>query len=225
MSKILLVEDDEKFADDLSVWLRREGHVVETVATGKDAIEWLKSYPYDAIILDWQLPDLDGVTVLRLYRLDGGRTPVLMLTGRAGIESKELGLDSGADDYLTKPPNFREVSARVRALLRRGTVDQATVLTAGPITVMPATRKVTRNGELIDLTPKEFALIEFLIRHKGIVFSAEELLNRVWSSDTDASSHTVRVCITRLRQKLFPKSIAPTIRTIYGVGYVLDEVR
>jgi two-component system, OmpR family, copper resistance phosphate regulon response regulator CusR len=222
MSKILLVEDDSTFAEDLSTWLRREAHVVEIAKTGVEGIELLKAFPYDIVILDWALPDLDGVSVCKLCRIAGGKAPILMLTGKAEIENKELGLDSGADDYMVKPPDFRELSARLRALLRRNSGQTSSVLKLGDIVFMLASRKVTRAGEEIDLTPKEYAVLEFLARHKGVVFSADQLLERVWNSDTEASSHTVRVCINRLRQKVFSRPGPPVLKTIYGVGYLLE---
>lgn len=119
MAKILLVEDDVKTSAELVDWLRRDGHTVEPVFSGNEALEWLKTYEFDVLILDWQLPDVDGVSVCRLYRHSGGKAPVLVLTGRAESASKELGLDSGADDYVVKPPDLRELSARIRALMRR----------------------------------------------------------------------------------------------------------
>lgn len=223
MSKILLVEDDVKAVEDLSDWLRREGHTVDSVLKGSDALEWLKTYEFDVVILDWNLPDLDGVSVCRLYRLSGGKTPVLMLTGRSETESKEMGLDSGADDYLVKPPDLRELSARIRALLRRSSNVAPSVLRFGDITLMPASRKVSHKGADVDLSPKEYAVLEFLMRHPGILFSAADLLDRVWNSDSEASYHTVRVCINRLRQKLFhDQTEGPTLRTVYGVGYILE---
>lgn len=222
MSKILLVEDDSSFAEYLCTWLRQEAHIVDLVQTGTEALDYLKVFPYDVIILDWKLPDMDGVSICRLFRLSGGKAPVLMLTGKAEVDSKELGLDSGADDYVVKPPDLRELSARIRALLRRGNEVTSSVLRLGTISLMLASHKVTREGVEIDLTPKEYALLEFMARHKGVVFSAEELLDRVWNSDTEASSHTVRVCINRLRQKIFSQDKEPTLRTIYGVGYILE---
>jgi DNA-binding response OmpR family regulator len=224
VSKILLVEDDLKTAEDLTEWFRREGHTVDSVVSGAEALEWLKSYEFDVIILDWKLPDLDGVSVCRLYRHSGGKTPVLLLTGRNETESKEMGLDSGADDYVVKPPDMRELSARIRALLRRGTNVAPSVMRFGEITLMPASRKVSLKGQEIDLSPKEYAVLEYMMRHQGIVFSAADLLDRVWKSDSEASYHTVRVCINRLRQKLFTeqKEKGPTLRTVYGVGYILE---
>lgn len=222
MAKILVVEDDERFAADLSTWLQKESHLVEIVKTGSEALEYLRAFEYDVVILDWMLPDTDGVTVCRLSRLAGGKHPILMLTGKGQSQDKELGLDSGADDYLVKPPDMRELSARIRALLRRASESSVSVLKLGALVLLPSSRKVTKNGAEIELTPKEYSLLEFFARHKGLVFSADQLLDRVWSSDTDASTHTVRVCINRLRQKVFDRDSRPNIQTIYGVGYKLD---
>ncbi len=221
MAKILMVEDDERFADDICLWLRKESHVVEIARTGAEALDFMRAFQYDLVILDWQLPDTDGIAVCRLARLAGGKFPILMLTGKAAIENKELGLDSGADDYLVKPPDLRELSARIRALLRRES-NNAPVIKIGDLVLMPASRKITRHGIDLELTPKEFSLLEFMTRHRGVVFSADQLLDRVWSSETDASSHTVRVCINRIRQKISDQNSQPNIRTIYGIGYILD---
>lgn len=224
MAKILLVEDDVKTSADLVDWLRRDGHTVEPVFSGNEALEWLKTYEFDVLILDWQLPDVDGVSVCRLYRHSGGTAPVLILTGRAESASKELGLDSGADDYVVKPPDLRELSARIRALMRRNNQVAPSILRFADIALMPASRKVTAGGREVELSPKEYAVLEFLMRHPGIVFSASDLLDRVWDSQSDASYHTVRVCINRLRQKVFANQAAenPGLRTVYGVGYVLE---
>ncbi len=225
MSKILLVEDEVSVAQDLVVWFQRDGHVIDVVHNGAEALEWLKAYQYDVIILDFMLPDLDGVSILRLYRLSGGNTPVIMLTGCGETENKELGLDSGADDYVVKPPDLRELSARVRAVLRRKGEVQAPILKLGDINLMTASKKVTKQGQLVDLSPKEYSLLEYFMRHPGIVFSAAELLERVWHSESEASYHTVRVCINRLRQKLFTAAGEDerlSLKTIYGLGYVLE---
>jgi DNA-binding response OmpR family regulator len=221
VSKILLVEDDKAFAEDVSVWLRKEQHVVESVATGAEALEYLTAFAYDIVILDWNLPDTNGASVCKSYRLRGGVTPVLMLTGNSDIDSKERGLDSGADDYIVKPPALRELSARIRALLRRQTIGKSE-LSLGNITIVPESRKVQKDGSEVELTPREYALLEFLARHRGVVFSNEQIIDRVWKSDTEASPHAVRICVNRLRQKLFDRSSKPTLKTVYGTGYVLE---
>ncbi len=222
LSKILVVEDDVTFAPDLIKWLVHEGHVVDHVVTGKEALEWLSTYTYDCVILDLNLPDTDGVAICRLYRHSGGTAPLLFLTGQSQSEFKEIGLDSGADDYIVKPPDLRELSARVRALLRRAGGTASNLLRAGPFVLMPASRKVTKQGKEIELTALEYSLFEFFVRNKGIVFSAEELLDRVWHSDSNSSPHTVRVCITRLRSKLFDDDSECSIKTIYGAGYIFE---
>ena len=222
LSKILLVEDDPKFASDLKTWLEREDYLVDTVTTGDDALQWLRSFAYDCIILDLQLPDTDGISICRLYRHSGGTAPILFLTGESESQTKELGLDSGADDYVVKPPDLRELSARVRALLRRGSGTAKAFLEIGDLVIVPSSRRVTRNGKPVSLTSQEYALLEFFARNKGLVFSAEDLLDRVWKSDSEASPHSVRVCMTRLRSKLFDETSTVSIKTIYGAGYVFE---
>ncbi len=222
LSKILLVEDDVTFAPDLIKWLVHEGHVVDHVVTGTEALEWLSTYTYDCVILDLNLPDTDGIAICRLYRHSGGSAPLLFLTGQNQSEVKEIGLDSGADDYMVKPPDLRELSARVRALLRRAGGTASNVLRVGQLVLLPASRKVTRKGKEIELTALEYSVLEFFVRNKGIVFSPEELLDRVWHSDSSSSPHTVRVCITRLRGKVFDEESECSIKTIYGAGYIFE---
>jgi DNA-binding response OmpR family regulator len=222
MAKILLVEDDRDLAGMVIDWLKFEHHLVEAVHDGEDAVNMLKSYQFDVIILDWQLPKLEGVDVLRNYRTGGGQTPVLMLTGKGAIAEKEVGLDAGADDYLTKPFHMKELSARLRALLRRPGNVTGNVLSARDICLEPATFRVTKGGADIQLLPKEFALLEFLMRHPNQVFSADALLDRVWKSESNVSPETVRTCLKRLRRKIDTEEQDSLIQTLHGVGYKLS---
>lgn len=221
MAKILIVEDDLDLRAIVEDWLKHEHHVVECASRGNEAVELLNIYPYDLIILDWELPELNGIQILRQFRNRGGRTPVLMLTGKGALDEKETGLDSGADDYLTKPFHMKELSARIRALLRRPAEPGETLITVGDLSLNPTTFAVTRGGAQIKLLPKEFALLEFLMRHPDQVFSAEALLDRVWRSDSDAAPETVRTCIKRLRKKLDSESEESLIQTLHGIGYKL----
>lgn len=222
MPKILVVEDDQ----DLTVMIRdllvHEKHTVEVVHNGEDAREHLKMSKYDLLILDWALPDATGVEILKDFRAAGGLTPALFLTGRSSIADKEAGLDSGADDYLTKPFHMRELSARVRALLRRPARFVNKTLKVRDLELFPLDHRVLKDGKEIKLHPKEFALLEFLMRHPGQIFSGEALLSHVWRSDSTASIDTVRQSLARLRQGIEGDKQNPIIRTIYGVGYKLD---
>ena len=206
MAKILVADDDVDLAEAIQNWLDGEHHAVELVYDGQEALDRMRLYKYDLAILDWLMPGLPGVQVCGKYREGGGKMPILILTSRAQVEDKEHGLDSGADDYLTKPFELRELSARVRALLRRPPREvTGNVLKAGHLSLDRQTHEVKRGGEAINLLPKEFALLEFLMRYPNEVFSLETLLNRVWPSDSDSSPDTVRVHLTHLRNKLESK--------------------
>lgn len=223
MAKILIVEDDQELAGVLQDWLVSEHHVVDTVDNGAEADQMLRHYAFDLLVLDWDLPGMPGVQVCKNFRTRGGLTPILMLTGKSEIKDKTVGLDAGADDYLTKPFHPDELSARVRALLRRPAPVSATnELKAGDLLLEPNTYRVTRAGKELRLLPKEFALLEFLMRHPNVVFSADALIDRVWSSESDASPDTVRTNIKRLRQKIDIEGERPMILTVHGVGYKLD---
>jgi DNA-binding response OmpR family regulator len=222
MAKVLLVEDDKVLQDTVADFLRSERHEVEAIADGGEASGRLRHYHYDLVVLDWNLPTKEGLDVLKEYRSQGGTTPILMLTGKGHIDDKTTGLDSGADDYLTKPFDIRELSSRVRVLLRRPNTGSTDILTAGSVSLDMQTHTVKQNGEPISLMPKEFALLEFLIRHRNQVFSVDDLLNRVWSSESDSTTDAVRQCITRLRRKLDREGQKPLITTVTGVGYRID---
>lgn len=219
MAKILIVEDEADFSDPIRAFLTRDHHVVEVVENGLEALDRLRFYKYDVIIMDWMLPGMQGVDVCREFRASGGTTPILMLTAKTATGEKISGLDAGADDYLTKPFDIGEVSARVRALLRRPAALTGNVLKLGQIVLERNTHRVTKTGEEIQLLPKEFALLEFFMRHPNQVFSAEALLDRVWASDSEASPETIRTYIKRLRQKIDNKEGPSLIQTVHGVGY------
>jgi DNA-binding response OmpR family regulator len=219
MAKILLVEDDLDLRGRVEKWLAAERHSVETCDNGRDAMDLLYSQKYDLIILDWVLPELHGVEVCRLYRGKGGETPVLMLTGRGSVTEKEMGLDAGADDYLLKPFDPRELSARIRALLRRPRELLSEELEIGDMVIDTKKCKVTKNGAEVALLPLEFSLLAFFAKHPGVVFSAETLLARVWPVNSDASTEAVRTCIKTLRRKIDDAGKSSSIRTVYGVGY------
>jgi two-component system, OmpR family, response regulator len=224
MAKLLLVEDEPELSAVICEWLRDEHHIVETAARGDKAIEQLTEHEYDLVILDLMIPEIDGVQVCRRFRENGGSTPVLILTARASIFDKEVGLDAGADDYLTKPFNLRELSARIRALLRRPPVVPVSVFRAGPITLDRRTRKVMRDSKELHLHPKELGLLEFLMRHEGQVFSVEELIDRIWGSDSSIVPDTIRTHIKTLRKKIDVPGQDSLIHNVRGLGYKLESI-
>ena len=222
MAKILIVEDEFDLSEPVRLYLTHDHHLVEVVSDGNEALERLRFYKYDLIILDWMLPGMHGVDVCKTFRSTGGTTPILMLTSRRQTQDKIAGLDAGADDYLTKPFEVAEIAARVRALLRRPQAVTSNVLKIGHLELEPNSFRVTRDGEDVQLLPKEFALLEFFMRHPGQVFSAEALLDRVWSSESEASPETIRTYIKRLRQKIDNPGQPSMINTVHGVGYKLE---
>jgi DNA-binding response OmpR family regulator len=222
VAKVLLVEDNAELAAQLASWLQGENYFVDISGTGDSALENLKFYKYDIIILDWELPgQTKGVDVCKQFRAGGGQTPIIMLTGKGKIEEKELGLDSGSDDYLVKPFEPRELAARMRSLLRRPTSFTGTVLNVGDITIEPDKATVRKNGSEVTLLPLEYKLLEFLMRHQGQPFSPEALLDRVWGSSSDASIDAVRTVVKTLRRKIANEDGSSILRTVHGVGYKL----
>jgi DNA-binding response OmpR family regulator len=225
MAKILLVEDDRDLTTIISDSLTAQNYQVEIVHTGTDGRERILFYDYDLIILDWDLPGVTGVELCKDFRDRGRKTPVIMLTGKGALREKEEGLDAGADDYLTKPFEMRELQARVRALLRRPVGYTDNVLKAGDLVLEPTLFRVTRGGEELRLLPREFALLEFFLRHKGQAFTAEEILNRVWPSESESSPESFRTCLKRLRQKTDVDGQPSIIEHVHGLGYRIDSSR
>ena len=219
--RILVVEDTERMADLLRRGLTEEGYAVDVVDTGMDAV-WIGSEnPYDAIVLDLMLPDLDGLEVCRRLRAADQWAPVLMLTARDDLDDRVSGLDAGADDYLTKPFSFAELLARLRALRRRGAERRPSVLGVDDLTLDPATHEVRRGGQSVHLTPKEFALLEFLMSHAGEVLSRTRLIEHVWDFAFEGDSNVVEVYIRYLREKVDRPFGRRSIETVRGVGYRL----
>jgi DNA-binding response OmpR family regulator len=223
MAKILVVEDEPDLAGLVKNWLLRDHHLVEVIGDGGDALQLIRLNKYDLIILDLMLPGMDGMEVCRRYRKDLGSTPILMLTARDSVADKEAGLDAGADDYLTKPFDLKELAARVRALLRRGVSLPSNIIHIRDITIDTSEFRVFKGEQEVHLLPKEFRLLEFLVRHPHQVFSAEELLVSVWESDTAALVDTVRGHIQRLRKKLDTQGETSIIATVYGLGYRIED--
>jgi DNA-binding response OmpR family regulator len=222
LSKILLIEDDADFAKVISDLLALENHKVEWVDDGKEGYDRLKLYQYDLVVLDWGLPNVSGLEILKDFRSRGGLTPVLLLTGKNSVEEKEQGLDSGADDYVTKPFHSKELAARLRALLRRPQSYTGKVLSFADLTLDRDNYRVERDSKELELLPKEFDLLEFLMRNPNKVFAAEALLNRVWPTDSDATVDALTSCIKRLRKKIDLSTQSSYIRTVHGVGYRLQ---
>ncbi len=217
--KILIIEDDLLIVDFLKTGLQYEGYGVTTAGRGKEGLEILKNNIFQLLILDVMLPDTDGFVLCRQLREKGMALPILMLTIRNEVSDRIKGLDSGADDYLTKPFVFDELLARIRALLRRqGKTSVSRELVAGDILLNTETREVLNNGNLIDLTPTEFALLVLFIQHPHRVFTRETLLNRVLGYDYEGSSNIIDVHVNHLRKKL-SDGATRLIRTVYGVGY------
>jgi DNA-binding response OmpR family regulator len=220
MAKILLVEDDESTAEFVSSWLVDENHIVEHSANGAEGLDYSLLSDYDLILLDWDLPGMSGYEVLKALRAKGKKTPVIMLTGKSAINDKEAGLDGGADDYLTKPFDLRELSARVRAQLRRFGSQVTNVLSCRSLVLDPEKYRATNGGADIDLLPKEFALLEFFMRNPDKVFSADAVMRRVWNSDSESTTSAFRTALMRLRKKLeAPPGEKELIETVHGVGY------
>jgi two-component system OmpR family response regulator len=223
MAKILVVEDDENLSKLVKICLSAESHLVDAVVRGMDALAQIRLITYDMLVLDWMLPDITGVEVLKHYRASGGRSPVLMLTSRSTVADKVTGLEAGADDYLVKPFDKLELAARVKALLRRPAEISPEVMVRGGLEINGTTYKVHRDGQEIELRPKEFALLEFLAKHPGESFSADAILERLWSSDALSTPDTVRTHIMTLRKKLGDHDDrSPMIKTIRGRGYSLQ---
>jgi two-component system OmpR family response regulator len=221
--RALVVEDEVKMAGLLRRGLEEEGYAVDVAGDGKEAL-WLASEnPYDAIVLDVMLPDLDGLEVCKRLRDSGHWSPVLMLTARDGVPDRVSGLDAGADDYLTKPFSFAELLARLRALVRRGAPERPAALRVGDLTLDPAARRVTRDGAPIELTAREFALLEYLMRHPGEVLSRTRLIEHVWDFAYEGDSNVVDVYIRYLRQKIDRPFGRASLETVRGAGYRLRE--
>ncbi|MBP6745665.1 response regulator transcription factor [bacterium] len=223
MAKILVVEDDRLVAQAVVDALKFAQHIVECVDDGKEGLDRLLLYQYDIAILDLNLPSMTGIEIARNYRASGGMLPLLMLTGRGDISDKESGFDSGVDDYLTKPFDVRELIARVRVLLRRPQQTLPDLITIGNLSLNVREGTATFHGKEVRLLKKERTVLEFLMRHPNQIFSVQELLNRLWSSESDSSEDAVRQCIARLRSKLSEGENTGPIVTVKGLGYKIAD--
>ena len=221
--RVLIVEDEVKLAGLIQRGLREEGLSVDLATRGEDALWMAGATDYDAIVLDVMLPGLDGFAVCERLRGDGVRSPVLMLTARDAVEDRVRGLDTGADDYLTKPFSLAELLARVRALVRRGPVERPAVLSAGDLRLDPATRQVWRAGTEIDLSAREFGLLEAFMRRPGEVLTRLDMLEHAWDFGYENRSNVVDVYVRYLREKIDRPFGRTSIETVRGAGYRLCE--
>lgn len=223
MAKVLIVEDHVEEASTLAKWLESKGHAVDVVHSGEDALLLFASYSYELIVLDWLLPGISGLDVCIEYRRKGGKAVVLMLTGRGDVPSKAEGLNSGADDYLSKPYDLRELSARVGALLRRPADNLIEKLQAAGVVLDTGARTATVDGKrTVELSAREYALLEYLLRHQNKIYNARALLDYVWPVETAMSEDTVRSVMRNLRQKLDVGG-REVIKTIHGSGYMISS--
>jgi DNA-binding response OmpR family regulator len=219
--RILVVEDERKVAGFIRQGLEEEGYAVDVAPDGPQGLELARAGVHDLIVLDIQLPRMDGLAVLRTLRRELVTTPVLLLTVRGSVEDKVLGLDAGADDYLPKPFAFQEFLARVRALFRRGRKGGETALRAGDLVLEPARRVVTRGGAGIELTAREYALLEYFMRNPGRVLTRTMIAEHVWNIDFDSETNVIDVYVNYLRKKIDAGHEPKLIQTVRGVGYVL----
>ena len=217
--RVLLVEDDVQLAESLHRGLEEAGMAVDTVPDGDAALASAEAATYDVIVLDVMLPGRDGFAVARRLRERRLRTPVLMLTGRTAVEDRVHGLEAGADDYLGKPFALRELIARIKALSRRHLPDRRAVLTGGPLTLDTAAHRLSVHGREVELTAKEFAILEFFMLHPGRLLSREQVLENVWDWDLEDGRNLVEVYIGRLRKKLAEAGGGDPFTTVRGAGY------
>ena len=223
--KILLVEDDEQLATHVRKALERESFAVDTSATAEDGLFRATEFEYDGMVLDVNLPDGNGFDVCKKLRTMHITTPILMLTARDTLSDKILGLDLGADEYVTKPIDSRELLARVRSLIRRNSKEPLPILSIADLTIDPKTRRVCRSTMTIDLPSKEYAVLEFLARHSDEVVTRSMIMEHVWGSDFETFSNVIDVYIRNLRKKIDTEGQKKLIHTIRGGGYVLSDKR
>ena len=223
--RVLVVEDDARMAAAIRRGLRYEGLVVDLAADGDEALARVGAIEYEAVVLDVMLPGMDGVETCRRLRERAHWVPVLMLTARDAVEDRVRGLDGGADDYMTKPFSLAELTARLRALARRGQTARPAVLEAGPLRLDPATREVHRDGTAIELSAREFALLEAFMRRPGQVLTQGQLLEAAWDAGYEQRSNVVEVYVRYLREKVDRPFGARSLETVRGMGYRLRRDR
>lgn len=222
MARILVIEDDSQVSSVVEEALCAFNHIVEIVDEGSEGLERLTYYHYDLAIIDWMLPGLTGIEICQKYRSNGGQIPVLFLTGQSDVPDKVKAFDSGADDYLTKPFAFSELMARVRALLRRPPQLAEKVLESGELVMELSTCSVLKSGQKVNLAPSEFALLELFMKNPGRLFSSDDLLNRVFKTESEATDEAVRQRVLRLRKKIAIEDKPSVIKTVKGLGYKFE---
>ncbi len=224
--RILIIEDEKKVAGAIRRGLESEQYEIRVAATGEDGFFLVNNETFDLVILDLMLPKRDGIEILAALRKRGLQTPVLILTAKDTVEDRVVGLDAGADDYLVKPFAFPELVARIRALLRRGRTDQVLRLRVANLEMDLVTRRVTRAGRNVELTSKEYEMLEYLMRHQDQTVSREMLAREIWQATARATplDNVIDVTIARLRRKIDDSFDAKLLRTVRGVGFVLGEV-
>lgn len=222
MKKVLIIEDDHALAAAVSDALTKQGYTIESVEEAREGLSRLNFYQYDAAIVDWELPDFSGPELIREYRSNGGLTPVLMLTGKGLVNDKLAGFNAGADDYLTKPFDIRELGARLEALLKRPRQIKEAVIQSGALQLNASSGRVFREGVELDVRPQELSLLEFFMRNPARFFTIEALIERVWKSDESASDEGVRASIKRLRKAIDKEGHQSMISTVRGLGYRFD---
>ncbi len=221
--RILLVEDEKKVARFIQQGLEEEHYTVDVAYDGEKGLSCAQSRAYDLLILDVMLPRKTGIDMTKEFRARGGLTPILMLTAKTTTEDKVLGLDSGADDYLTKPFAFGELLARIRSLLRRGAMEKSTVLVIADLELDTVTHKARRSGRSIDLTAKEYELLEYFLRNKDRVLSRTIISEHIWDYNFDTGTNLIDVYVNHLRNKIDTGFAPKLIHTVRGVGYVMKE--
>ena len=222
--KVLIIEDDQAIADFLSKGLKEAGYTVEHRATGEEGLQEASEGDFDAAVIDIMLPGIDGLTVIEQLRGMGHQLPILVLSAKRSVDDRVAGLQKGGDDYLVKPFSFSELLARLQALMRRTSAKTETsALEACGVSIDIIRREVHRDGERIDLNPKEFALLEYLVRNRGMVLSKTMIMEHIWDYNFDPQTNVVDVLVSRLRSKIDRNNDRKLIHTIRGVGYVFRE--
>lgn len=220
VARVLIIEDDEDVASMVADYLEGD-HQIVLLNDGRKALEQMRNGSYDVIVLDWQLPGMSGVEICRQYRAGGGNAPVIMLTGKSELEDKTCGFESGADDYLTKPFALKELQLRIGALANRARATKSSKLQIHDLELDPTTATVTQCGTVLSLYRSDFALLEFLMRHPGQVFSAEALIAKVFQSSQEYSAESIRSSIKRIRQAIDTPEAQSLITTVHRIGYKL----
>ncbi|MCI2061833.1 MAG: response regulator transcription factor [Eubacteriaceae bacterium] len=220
--RLLIVEDERQLCENIAAFMRAEGYSSDCCFDGLDAVDFIGSADYDAVVLDIMLPGIDGLSVLKKIRTQQQTVPVLLLTARDTVEDKVTGLDSGADDYMTKPFSLEELAARIRVMIRRSGVEQTdNILRVGTLTLDTRTKIAAREGREIILTAKEYAILEYLMHNKGMILSRDKIEAHIWNYDYEGSSNIVDVYIRALRRKVDADFDEKLIQTVRGMGYVI----